>query len=489
MAPETAASRSGKRPSRLKRLGKLLCLAFLLAVIGLAVFWGGARYAGHFIPGVPYNPGEGLYAGRTPSELIRYAKRRLYGHTRLERVALPIIDTAQQWYERPVPSEIDTLGKGQKKAPVEIELLADILVANADELAKAMRAARAGQTIEILPGEYRIQKRLETGRAGTPAAPITVRAADIGTVTLLIAASEGIKFTKPHWIIENISFRGVCTEDRYCDHAFHVVGAAAHTTIRNNHVQDFNAHVKVNGEGGTWPDDGLLQFNTLTNTRPRNTTVSVTPFDLVGANGWRVEDNLVTHFVKSDGNKVAYGLFMKGNSQGGVIERNLVICSPQDISAPGVRVGISFGGGGTGQDFCRDKDCRFEHRFGRIANNVVAHCNDFGIDAVKAEDVQIAFNTLINTSGIDIRGRDTTARVFGNLLEGTIRSRDGATIAQEKNEITNLSKLFVNADALRLAWPELREPVATPADVLTDFCEVSRGAAGFLGATSSRGGC
>ena len=94
MAPETAASRSGKRPSRLKRLGILLCLAFLLAVIGLAVLWGGARYAGHFIPGVPNNPGEGLYAGRTPSELIRYAKRRLYGHTRLERVALPIIDTA-----------------------------------------------------------------------------------------------------------------------------------------------------------------------------------------------------------------------------------------------------------------------------------------------------------------------------------------------------------------------------------------------------------
>ncbi len=94
MAPETAALRSGKRPGRLKRLGKLLCLAFLLAVIALVVLWGGARYAGHFIP-LPYNPGEGLYAGRTPSELIRYAKRRLSGHTRLERVALPIIDTAR----------------------------------------------------------------------------------------------------------------------------------------------------------------------------------------------------------------------------------------------------------------------------------------------------------------------------------------------------------------------------------------------------------
>lgn len=402
---------------------------------------------------------------------------------------MPIIDTVQQWYERPVPSEIDTLGKGQKKAPVEIELLADILVANADELAKAMRAARAGQTIEILPGEYRIQKRLETGRAGVPAAPITVRAAEIGTVTLSIASSEGIKINKPYWIIENISFRGVCSEDRYCDHAFHVVGAAAHTTIRNNHVQDFNAHVKVNGEGGAWPDDGLLQFNTLTNTRPRNTTVSVTPFDLVGANGWRVEDNLVTHFVKNDGNKVAYGLFMKGNSQGGIIERNLVICSPQDISAPGGRVGISFGGGGTGQDFCRDRDCGFEHRSGRIANNVVAHCNDLGIDAVKAEDVQIAFNTLINTSGIDIRGKESTAKVVGNLLEGTIRSRDGATITQERNRITNLRGLFMDADALRLAWSGVREPVIGITDLATDFCGAPRSAAGFLGATSSRGGC
>ena len=44
---------------------------------------------------------------------------------------------------------------------------------------------------------------------------------------------------------------------------------------------------------------------------------------------------------------MAYGVFMKGASAQGRIERNLIICTTQDISQPGNRIGLSFGGGGT----------------------------------------------------------------------------------------------------------------------------------------------
>ncbi|MDR0578265.1 MAG: hypothetical protein LBI87_12230 [Candidatus Accumulibacter sp.] len=473
----------------MRTLRKIATILALLSAIGAAAPWYAARHADVLFPSVVDGVGQGLYWGRTPGELIRYAKKRLAGHTRLELVALPVLDAVQRRYERPVPGALEHLGKGWRKYSDDIVLLPDIHVGSVEELGQAMRAARPGQTIEIRPGRYEIRKRLDTGTAGTAVSPITVRAARIGEVVLAVDASEGIKVSQPHWIFENLDLRGVCGEDRYCDHAFHVVGGAKHTTIRNNRIVDFNAHVKVNGEDGVWPDEGLLQFNTLSNSRPRNTVLSVVFFDLVGANGWRVEDNLVAHFVKSDGNRVAYGLFMKGNGQGGVIERNLVVCTLDAISQPGVRIGISLGGGGTGDAFCRDGNCRLEYRSARVANNIVAHCNDSGIDVFKSSDALVAYNTLINTGGIDVRGAESSAWVVGNVLDGTIRSRHGALIRQERNEAGDTRELFSDADALDLSWSAGRDPVEGMAGVIADFCGQPRGVADFLGASSSRGGC
>lgn len=472
-------------------------LFLILAVLGsISAYWLLARYT-DLIPkdvvrhlGNVWNGLDRLDGGHTPNELIRYAEKRLYGHTRLEAVALPVLKVIQAHYERPVPPNLPALGKGQRPVKdVGVQLIPNYLVSDIDELVKAMASVRPGQTIELAPGTYNIRKRLLTGTAGTESSPVTVRAAKPGSVLLTVTASEGIKISQPYWIFENLKIQGVCSDDKYCDHAFHVVGKAAHTVIRNNWIADFNAHVKVNGEGGAWPDEGLLQFNTLTSTHSRNTDVSVTSFDLVGADRWVVADNLVTDFVKSDGNRVSYGIFMKGSSSKGRIERNLVICTSRGISQPGVRVGISFGGGGTAVGLCRIKGCALENIGGIAVNNVVAHCNDFGIDAVKAKGVLIAHNTLINTGGIDIRGDQSSARVFGNLLEGRIRSRGGSRIESELNEITELPSIFVNADALQLGWKGIREAMPVMLGVTSDFCNLPRHGATFSGASNSSGGC
>jgi hypothetical protein len=220
--------------------------------------------------------------------------------------------------------------------------------------------------------------------------------------------------------------------------------------------------VKVNGFDNHWPDRGRLLHNTLTNQAPRQTTKPVTPLDVVGASEWRVTDNHVTNFVKAWGNRVAFGMFMKGAGSGGHFDRNLVVCTPQGISQPGVRVGISFGGGGTDPDVCRTSGCRLhEHRDGMAVNNIVAHCNDVGLDVNNGVGILLAHNTLINTAGVSLRGPLARARILHNLHEGRLSARDGAQLDSEGNRPLDEHLDTHLADALVLDWLA-RPPDAPP---------------------------
>ncbi|EGV28490.1 hypothetical protein ThidrDRAFT_3718 [Thiorhodococcus drewsii AZ1] len=141
----------------------------------------------------------------------------------------------------------------------------------------ALRGAKAGDVIEILPGTYRLSGRgIALGSGGTPKRPIYLRARQIGDVTLELETLEGFLVDQSYWVFENLTIRGVCQNDDRCEHAFHVVGAAVGTTIRNNRLLDFNAALKVNGievaERSLYPDLGLVQNNTLINSRPRETS-------------------------------------------------------------------------------------------------------------------------------------------------------------------------------------------------------------------------
>ena len=411
---------------------------------------------------------------RSPNEVIRYLKRRLQGHNKLEAVLLPPLHAAQRHIERPPPAgPLPTLGKGQQRQalpnPVE-GITRTWPVASPQDIRQALLKAQPGTHIVIAPGLYPFSLKLRLGQAGRPGAPIVLSARQPGTVWLQFSQVEGILVDQPHWVFENLDISGHCKRHDDCEHAFHVVGRAAHTTLRNNRLTNFNAHIKVNGAGGHWPDHGLLAFNTLSNTAPRETLRSVVPFDLVAANHWRVQDNHVSHFSKRHGNQVAFGLFMKGASEGGRIERNLVVCSPTDISAPGVRVGISFGGGGTGATFCRDGSCQaFEHRHGLAANNIVAHCNDTALDVNHATHITLAHNTLINTSGVGVRQAPAQARLHGNLYEGVARARDGTTLEPHHNEPLRPQGHFLDADALQLQWQNPPEKAPTANGVVDDF--------------------
>jgi hypothetical protein len=396
-------------------------------------------------------------SSRSPQELIRYLKRRLQGHNKLEAVLLPPLHAAQRHFEREPPAgPLPTLGKGQQAQALKepIEGITQLLhVDSPQAIRQALRDAKAGTRIVVGPGLYPFDKNLGLGNDGRSGAPIVLSAEQPGTVWFEFEQLNGIVVDRPHWVFENLDIRGVCANPGSCEHAFHVVGRGAFTTIRNNRIIDFNAHVKINGSKEAWPDHGLFARNTLANSAPRSVYAPVVAFDLVGANHWRVQDNLIRDIVHTSAKQTTYGIYMKGASQGGRIERNLVICSSTNISKPGVRVGISFGGGGTGPAYCRDRSCAsYEHRLGLAANNIVAHCNDTGFDVNRSSDIHLAHNTVINTSGIALRGNPTQVRIYGNLYEGRLVARDGAQMGTYWNEKMNATRTFSDADALALTW-------------------------------------
>lgn len=363
---------------------------------------------------------------------------------------------------------------------------AQITVSDADGLREAMATATAGQTVRLTAGTYEVDGNLRTTHAGDEAAPITVRAEALGEVTIRFSRSdggavEGFLITEPDWVFENLVLEGVCRDHSQCEHAFHVVGLADRTVVRNNVARDFNAQIKGNGGGGEFPDDVLVEGNELYSTSVRMTSSPVTPIDVVGGSRWVIRSNFIHDHAKGMGDQVSYAAFLKGNSRDGVIERNLVIC---DLLHSGqVRLGLSFGGGGTSPDaVCMDGTCSPEHRGGVMRNNVIVRCPvDVGIFVRECEGCSVLHNTLFDTQGIDFL-EGSTGEARGNLVDHRIDDRDTARTARGENlaevGVMMMRRWFTDPDAadftLATDVPTLVDQGLPHPDVTDDFCGDAR---------------
>ncbi|HEX3971536.1 MAG TPA: chondroitinase-B domain-containing protein, partial [Stellaceae bacterium] len=199
------------------------------------------------------------------------------------------------------------------------------------EIISAVNNAKPGDIISVAPGRYELPG-LRMRSAGTAQHPIVLRAAKAGTVEFRSAATEFIKISAPDWIVENLDIAGTCPNDSECEHAFHIVGRADHTIIRDNRIRDYNAHIKGNGENGNFPGDVLIENNWLFDMRPRVTDNPIAPVDVVGGSRWTVRGNLIADFAKRLDHPPmrtddwSYGLFLKGNSEKGMVAGNIVDC-------------------------------------------------------------------------------------------------------------------------------------------------------------------
>ncbi len=321
-------------------------------------------------------------------------------------------------------------------------------VADIDQLRADMAQAAPGDVIVLLPGDYRIDgASLAANRAGRADASITVR----GSAGVYFEANvaEAIVVTAPFWRFEGLQLKGVCAQMGDCEHAFHVVGQGHHFAAVGNTLSDFNAHFKINGSDGSFPDNGLIEYNTLVNHAIRRTDNPVTPVDLVAANNWIIRANLISDFIKGGGDQVSYGAFAKGGGSGTLFEKNVVWCEHLLRDQPGYRVGLSFGGGGSGAQYCRDGKCIVEHSEGIMRANLVAACSDDGIYLNNAAQSKVIDNWVVGTAGISARFAGSSADIEGNLVDGPIRSRDGALIRERENRGGAAAPVWTAAPALR----------------------------------------
>jgi len=428
-----------------RRRGRGRLLLATCIVLALAGFAGAAAVVEH--------------AGVAPRTLAPYIEKRSSGHNPAIVAAGGFAGRTLTGLDRGAAGTPDlaALLLGAQAAPTGSDG-AGVAVTDADGLRAAMAAADPGTTITLAPGTYRFAgKRLEANRPGREGAPIVVRAARPGSVQLEFAQAEGVRVSAPWWRFENLVIRGSCADDSDCEHAFHVVGAGRHFAAVNNAIADFNAHVKINGEGGAFPDDGVLEANTLSNTHARRTANPVVPIDLVAASRWTIRANVIKDFVKAGGNGVSYAAFAKGGGSANVFERNLVWCEDRLRGLPGQRVGLSLGGGGTDKPYCRDGQCIVEQQGSTIRGNLVAACSDAGIYLNSAADSRIEDNTVVDTVGIDVRYATSSARLDGNLVDGPVRSRDGGLVHAGDNETAALWPSYVG-------WHGVRALFAAPQD-------------------------
>lgn len=367
-----------------------------------------------------------------------------------------------------------------------------VIVFDADQALAAIANASAGDVISFAPGRYLFDgKPIAARAAGRADAPIVVRAEHFGTVQLQFNIVDGFHVSGPWWVFENLVIEGACGDHSACEHAFHVVGAAQRVQIRNNEVRDFNAHVKINGAGGRFPDGGVVEGNRLINTSARRTASPVTPVDLVAANAWTIKDNLIADFVKAQGDQTSYGAFAKGGGVGNRFTGNIVLCEHRLRGAPGRRVGLSFGGGGSDIKFCRDRRCVVEHEGGVMHSNLIASCSDVGIYINRAASTRLAHNTLLDTAGISVRFPESAAEVTANLVDGPLQERDGGAIDARDNHDTSVLMLYAgwhpvrglfrDADAIDLAWHGTA-PSREADDPAPDLCGIVRKGRAAVGA-------
>ena len=267
-----------------------------------------------------------------PRRLAAYIEHRASGHrTAIERAgriaarALLAVDRGRRdvAYLLPVPSMRTAAGVEEHLAP----RARVVLVTTASQAREAIENAEPGDAITFLPGTYPFDgSYIAVLRPGTPLAPIVVRAAGPGSAKLEFNLIEGFLVSAPYWSFENLDIRGICRAHADCEHAFHVAGGGEHFTARHNTIVDFNAHFKINGNGTTYPDWGVIEDNVITNTAVRDTGNPVTPIDLVAASHWRIRGNRISDFVKGQSDRISYGAFAKGAGSDNRFERNVVVC-------------------------------------------------------------------------------------------------------------------------------------------------------------------
>lgn len=377
-----------------------------------------------------------VLAGYTRTQIDRTQLARWFHEWQHDGMSVQInlTATAERWHDIQAQRLVVDGASLSDSLEADSPTLTRIVSVNSVEsLLKAIKRAQPGDRIRVASGDYAFSGRSITlSRSGTVTNPITLEAEHPWQSRFEFNLLEGFWVTGSDWHFDGLQIKGTCATDDRCEHAFHIVGGASRTVIRNSRIVDFNAPIKINGSKGAYPDGGQIFNNVIMNRRPRETKKPVVGIDGVAVNDWQVSHNLIANFRKAQGNRTSSGGFFKGGGSSNRFDNNLIICSER-VMMDYIQIGLSLGNGGTSSAACRTGRCPAEQFNSDIVGNIIANCSDVGIYLNRASGSTLTNNTLYATLGIDVRFDVSDAVIANNLLSGRIRERDGGKVTVDSH--------------------------------------------------------
>ena len=366
---------------------------------------------------------------------------------------------------------------------------AEINVSTPDEVLNALGQANAGDIIRVAPGVYEFSGAIRLDSAGSPSEPIQlIGEGDPGDVEFRINGSLGLSIAGQDYVVAGIWLRcqgSQCTEAR----GISIWGSARRVTIRGCRTTDFSQHIKGWIADGTLdaPEDIVIAGNEAYNTASYNGSSNV--LNLNGGARWRVVGNNVHDFGNTG---INYGIFLKGATTQSVIERNLVAGSYDRAAGSGVVVGISFGGGRMGTQWCAAGNqgaggCICEDYDGIARNNIVVNTSDAALHVNSACGSKFLNNIVYNSDTmLQIQSFEGVGdiEVRNNVLDGGLPSHNNL-VTSDNIMNADFAALYSNADALDLSAGVGAGALAANAPlpgVVADYCGVTRSSTPSRGA-------
>jgi hypothetical protein len=386
-----------------------------------------------------------------------------------------------------------------------------VTVASEAEILAAIAAAAPGDVITVSPGTYDFNQLIYVQNHGEASARVFLRAEDLGTVRFNLSHVENFKIQAMYWIFENIHFFGDCSSGDSCEHAFHIVADADDVIFRNNEIENFASHVKLNGEvvgsgpAKSFPDRTMFINNFWHNTRYVTNDAPHNILNLDGGKDHVVRGNIFADYSAPDTlPKSASAVYPKASALRILIEQNLIVCEKVRTEGETGR-GIQLGDGapasicdgdldGDGSGDCEENG---QSQEALVRNNIIMNCDNGGSSAGimvgSDRESMLYHNTVYNVgarnAGFHIGHEDFDTFWRYSILESGFNTAYSVRPLNEADNITptleEMNTSFTSpmtGDFSLAVGTEIVEQGPTDEQVLHDFCGYPRGVTADLGA-------
>lgn len=341
------------------------------------------------------------------------------------------------------------------------------LVSTVQQLEQAVNGAASNSTILIADGTYNLNGVYL--RVDTPG--LTLRSVS-GNRDAVILDGNYVTTEIFQIVASNVTIADLTLREAQ-DHPIHVVSTESadtlNTLIYNVHIIDPGEQaIKVNPYTGSnaqhFIDNGMIACSHIELTAAGRSHIRNDCYtggiDIHQARGWVIRDNTIEGFWCPSGLS-EHAIHMWRSCRDTTVERNLL----RD-NARGVGFGMATSGSGIRtypDDPCPSASGYVDDYGGIIRNNMIfaqdagLFASQFGFDCGiclwNACSGRVLHNTVYTTnpastfSSIEWRFPNTRAEVTNNLVNDTMRQRDGAIATQAGNLTTAASGWFANAAA------------------------------------------